>query len=442
MKKNLKKLMAMGLTVALGATTLVGCGSSSSSTSGSAGTSTTAASESAPAASNSGDVSITIFNSKMEIQDQMVEMAEKYSEKTGVNVEVYYSSDTVAAHLSTKYASNDPYTIAMVDAKDIYSLAKEHAIDLSGEKWVGDTSAAIAIDGKTYGFPVCVEARGLIYNADAIKKITGEDFDPSKYSTLKDFKALIDQLKAGGMDTPVGIMKEDWSLAGHYLPQVYEEQDDPDAFVASLKDGSVKIGDVDKFNTLMDTFDVLKENNYASGSAISAEREVTEQKLAEGEIAFMFGGNWDWSVINAYDYTENMGMMPVPQDADDGYNTKLVGGGSKYFFIDSAESITPEQQQAAKDFLNWLVYDEEGQSFLVNDCALVPAFSNITLPVSDPLGTSVKSFADKGLLVGNYNYLPDDHYSVLGAQFQKYLAGESDRAAFAGEVDAYWTSQK
>ena len=72
----------------------------------------------------------------------------------------------------------------------------------------------------------------------------------------------------------------------------------------------------------------------AKDSAIAAERETTEMMLAEGQIAFMFGGNWDWSVINAYDYTENMGMMPVPQNTDDGSNEKLVGGGSKFMMID------------------------------------------------------------------------------------------------------------
>jgi len=151
----------------------------------------------------------------------------------------------------------------------------------------------------------------------------------------------------------------------------------------------------------------------------------------------MFGGNWDWSVINAYDYTPNMGMMPVPSTMAD-YNDKLVGGGSKYFFIDNG--VSEEQQQAAKDFLNWLVFDAEGQEFLVNTCALVPAFSNITLPVSDPLGASVKAFADKGALTGNYNYLPDDHYAKIGASFQKYLAGQVDRAGFADEVTAYWAT--
>lgn len=386
------------------------------------------------------DVAITIFNSKMEIQSQLEEKAAEYSEATGVEIEVYYSNDTVAAHMATRYASEDPYTLAMVDAKDIYSLAPEHGVDLSDQDWVNDTDYEIAVDGKVYGFPVCVEARGVIYNADAIEAITGETFNPDDYATLDAFKGLLDTLVAGGMETPTGIMKEDWSLAGHYLTQVYEEQEDTEAFITALHEGSADLINNEKFNSLMDTFDVLMANNYAKDSAIAAEREVTEQKLAEGEIAFMFGGNWDWSVINAYDYAEHMGMMPVPQNMEDGTNAKLVGGGSKYFFIDSSDNTSEAQQQAAKDFLNWLVYDEEGQSFLVDDCALVPACSNNALEVSDPLGQSVKKYADAGALIDNYNYLPDDHYSLCGASFQKYLAGQSDRAGLAAEVENYWKS--
>lgn len=391
-------------------------------------------------ASDPDAVTITIFNSKMEIQSQMEEMAAQYSEEKGVNVEVYYSNDTVAAHMATRYASNEPYTISMVDAKDIYSLAVDHGIDLSGEPWVENTTQAISVDGKVLGFPVCVEARGIIYNADAIKNVTGKDFDPTAIKTTADFQAIVDELIAGGMESPTGVMKEDWSLAAHFLSEVYEQREDPAAFIEGLKDGSVSLIDDAKFNEMMDTFDILKDNNYAKDAAISAEREVTEQKLAEGEIAFMFGGNWDWSVLSAYDYTENMGMMPVPNDSNDGTNEKLVGGGSKYFFIDSSEQTSDAQRQAAKDFLNWLVMDEEGQDFLVNSCALVPAYSNITLSVSDPLGASVKSYADAGALVDNYNYLPDDHYSICGASFQKYLAGQIDRAGLAEEITAYWAT--
>lgn len=182
-----KKLLAMALATAM-TVSMAACGS------GEGG--------------DGSGVSITIFNSKVEIQDQFEEMAREYSEATGVNVEVYYSGDTVAAHMATKYSSNDPYTIAMVDAKDIYSLAEEHAIDLSGEDWVANTNYAISVDGRVVGFPVCIEARGLIYNADAIEGITGETFNPEDYKTLDAFQGLLERLVSGGMEAPTGIMKE------------------------------------------------------------------------------------------------------------------------------------------------------------------------------------------------------------------------------------------
>ena len=385
-------------------------------------------------------VSITIFNSKMEVQSQFEEMAEKYAEDNGINIEVYYSNDTVAAHLATKYSSGDPYTLAMVDAKDVYSLAKDHAIDMSDQEWVKNTNYAIGIDDQINGFPMCVEARGLIYNADAIEAITGETFNPDDYKTLDSFKELIEQLKEGGMETPTGIMKEDWSLGGHFLSQVSEEQPDVEEFITKLHEGEADLINNEKFNSLMDFFDVMMENNYAKDSAIAAEREVTEMMLAEGEIAFMYGGNWDWSVINAYDYTENMGMMPIPQNTDDGTNEKLVGGGSKYFMIDSSDTTTDEQRQAALDFLEWLADSEEGQKFITEDCALVPAFTNNENEVADPLGKSVKKYADEGAMIDNYNYMPDDHISLCGAIFQKYLAGQMDRAEFATEIEDYWKS--
>ncbi len=421
----MKKLLSL-LLVAVMALSLVACGGSKGSADGDK--------------KEGGDVAITVFNSKSEIQSQFEEMAAEYSEKTGVKVEIYYSSDTVAAHMASKYAANEPYTLSMVDAKDVYSLGPDHAIDLSDQDWVKDTKCAVSVDDKVLGFPVCVEARGLMYNATAIEAITGKEFNPADYATLDAFKGLLDELKKGGMEAPCGIMKEDWSLAGHFLSQVYEEQEDCNAYVDDLYAGKANVVDNEKFNSLMDYFDVMKENNYAKDAAISAEREVSEQKLAEGEIAFMFGGNWDWAMMNEYEVSEKLGMMPIPQNMEDGTNAKLVGGGSKYFFIDSSEYTTDEQRQAAKDFLNWLVYDAEGNKFLTETCALVPAYGNIPAEGLDPLGASVKEYADNDALIDGYNYLPDDHYSVMGATMQKYLDGQIDRAALADEVVKYWSS--
>ena len=99
--------------------------------------------------------------------------------------------------------------------------------------------------------------------------------------------------------------------------------DDPDAFIAGIKDGSVNLADDAVFKALMDTFDVMKANNWMKDAPLSAVREDTEMYLALGEIAFKYGGNWDWSDIKEFDPDENLGMMPVPS-ALEGYNDKLV----------------------------------------------------------------------------------------------------------------------
>ena len=398
----------------------------------------------AEAAAGSGEeVKITIFNTKSEIQDAFEEMAAEYSaEHDGVTIEVYYSSDTVAAHLASKYAANDPYTISMVDPKDIYSLAPDHAIDLSDQDWVSHTQYAISVDDKVVGFPVCIEARGVIYNADAVEAITGETFNPEDYATLDAFTALLETMRQGGIEGPTAIQKEDWSLSAHYIQEVYEEQPDVQKFVDSLYDGSADLVNNEKFNSMMDTFDVLKEYNYMKGAEISAERETSEAMLATGEVAFMFGGNWDWSLIKDFEPSENMGMMPVPQNMDDGTNEMLVGGGSKMFFIDSSDKTSDAQRQAAKDFLNWLVFDEAGNEFLTVQCAVIPAFDNIDTSALDPLSASVKEYADAGALVPNYDYDPDDHIPSVGASMQKYLAGEIDRPTLATEISDYWKNAK
>ena len=379
---------------------------------------------------------LTVFNSKSEIQTQFEEEATAYSDAAGVDMTVTMSNEPVITHMGTKYSSNDPYVLSMVDAKDIYSLTPEHGIDLADLDAAADTDYAIEIDGKVAALPFCVEARGVMYNKTAIEDITGEEFDPASVATLDDFKALLDKLVEGGMEAPVAIMSEDWSLAAHYIAQVVEEQEDPEAYVQALCAGEGDIINNEKFNSLMDTFDVLMEYNYAKDAAATADRNTSEDMLAWGDVAFMFGGNWDWSLIVQSESDSEMGMMPVPQNTDDGTNEKLVGGGSKYFFIDS--SVSEEQQQAAKDFLNWMAKDADGQDFITNKCALISPYKSNTLDVADPLSVCVKAYADAGSLIDNYLFFPDDHITMVGASMQKYLGGKIDRQGLADELTEYW----
>ena len=420
-----KKLLAVTLVTAM-TVSMAACGGSDSG-SGDSG-------------SSDGKVSFTIFNSKSEIQEYLEEAVEKYNEENDVDIEVYYSNDTVAAHLSTKYASNDPYALAMTDAKDIYSLGVEYGYDMSGAAWVDDTDYAITVDGKVLGFPTCIEARGILYNADAIKEITGEDFDPDSIKTLDDFDDFCAELVKGGMEAPTAILKPDWSLGAHYLQQVYEEREDVDGFVDSLYAGTADLNNDEKFNALMDTFDVLMKYNAFASGPISAEDEMVHQKMSEGEVAFQFGGCWEWNDLVDYDYTGNIGLMPVPQNIEDAYKGYLVGGVSKYFYIDNSEYTTDEQRAAAMDFLEWFASAEDAQTLVSDTCGMISPFNSNTVECSNDLGKSVKEYVDAGKLVPNYDYDPDDHYSKVGAYMQEYLAGQIDRDELADKIEEYWAS--
>ena len=428
MKSSTKKLLSIMLALAM-VFAMTACGGGSSSE------------EESTEGGGAGDgTSITLFNSKNEIQEDFEALAKTYEEQTGVHVEVYYSQDTVAAHLATKYASKAPYTINMVDAKDIYSLGKQYGADMSDMKWVGDTDYAISVDDKVLGFPTCIEARGILYNEKAIKDTLGEDFDPASIKTLDDFKAMCDKLVAAGMEAPTAILKPDWSLAAHYLQQVYEEREDPEAFVQDLYAGKVDLMKDEKFNALMDTFDTLKEYNMFKAGAISAEDELVHQAMSEGQDAFQFGGCWEWNDLLTYDYQGPVGIMPVPQNLEDDYTGKLVGGGSKYFYVDASEYTSEADQEAGKAFLEWLASSDEGKKFVSDTCGMVSPFKSNTVPCTNDIGKVVKEYVDAGNLVPNYDYDPDDHYSKLGIEMQKYLGDQCTREELAKAIQDYWAN--
>lgn len=151
-------------------------------------------------------------------------------------------------------------------------------------------------------------------------------------------------------------------------------------------------------------------------------------------------GNWAWPQINDFDTANGQyGFLPVPVSNNPGDlgNTQIPVGVTKYFIVDG-EQNSPAQQQAAKDFLNWLVYDPEGQKRFVVDANIIPAFKNITIAPADPLAASILGYVQAEKTMNFVLNLPPDHWAQVGASMQKYLGGFVTRDAFFQEVEAYW----
>ncbi len=395
-------------------------------------------------------VSISFLNSKGEIQEALENVAQQYTKQTGIKVDIVAcgAGEVPYTKITTMYNSGNPPTFSMLDTLDVVSLAKEYAVDLSSEKWIQETNQLTKIDGKVYSFPFCVEGRGIIYNKSAIEKTLGHSFDANSINSYSTFKALLEELASKGMKYPVFLAKEDWSLGSHQLGFIYDTYDGTTAgsekIINDLKNG-LDPASYNRYNAFMDTLDLLIKYNIAHEDPLGADYDEGALRLATGEVAFWANGNWAWPNIKEGGASESESFAFLPfvlgNDTGDFANNQMQASATKQVIIDKVHA-SAEQQQAAKDFLNWLVFDDAGQKALVQTCALIPACTNNAYSPSDPLGKDIVAKMAAGKTFSSSYIAPSDHWSAMGERLQKYVSGNSDRATFTKELSDYWTSQK
>ena len=92
--------------------------------------------------------SITLLNTKAEIQVALEEMGAEFEKKSGVHVEVMpvTDGDSPYTKMISLYNSGNPPTLAILDTTDVIALAEEKAVDLTLE--VGFRTGDIMSEGK------------------------------------------------------------------------------------------------------------------------------------------------------------------------------------------------------------------------------------------------------------------------------------------------------
>lgn len=395
---------------------------------------------------------ITLLNTKAEIQVALEQMGTAFEEKSGVHVEVMpvTDGDSPYTKMVSLYNSGNPPTLAILDTTDVIALAEEKAVDLTEEPWTAEAEEYLTrINGKVYSFPLCIEGRGMIYNKKVIEDALGEEFDPESVTTLDEFVELLDRLVDAGIEKPVSLAKEDWSLGAHHLQYIYETYDGTSEgaakIIEELKNGDVKVESYDRVYELLDMFDVLKKYNVAKGDPLGADYDEMAIDLADGKTAFWFNGNWAWPNLEeaGAESEDEYGFLPyfMNNDPDDFVNSKIQASPSKQVMMDSIVA-TEKEQAAAKEFLNWIVYSEIGQQMLVKTCNVIPPFINNPYEPADPLSRDIYERVQAGEAFNASAIVPNDHWSILGSAMQKYLAGRSDREELIESIQDYWDEQE
>lgn len=396
--------------------------------------------------------SITLLNSKAEIQTALEEMSKVFEEKSGVHVEVMpvTDGDSPYTKVVSLYNSGTPPTLSILDTTDVIALAEEKAADLSNEPWTAEAEGYLTtVNGKVYSFPLCIEGRGIIYNKKVIEDALGENFDPSSIHTQEEFVELLDRLKDAGIEKPISLAKDDWSVGAHHLQYIYETYDGTSEGAAKaieeIKDGTLDLQTYDRMSQFLDMFDILKEYNVAKGDPLGADYDEMAIDLVDGKTAFWFNGNWAWPNLEeaGAETGDEYGFLPyfMNDDPDDFANQKIQASPSKQVMLDG-QVATEKEQAAAKEFLNWIVYSEIGQQMLVKTCSIIPPFQNNPYEPEDPLSKNIYEQVHAGTTFNASAIVPNDHWSVLGAAMQKYMADRCDREELIEEIEDYWAEQE
>lgn len=395
---------------------------------------------------------IVLLNSKAEIQTALEEMGAAFEEKSGVHVEVMpvTDGDSPYTKVVSLYNSGNPPTLSILDTTDVIALAEEKAADLTNESWTAEAEGYLTtINDKVYSFPLCIEGRGLIYNKAVIEEALGEEFDPKSIKTLDEFTDLLDRLVEGGIERPVSMAKEDWSLGAHQLQYIYEAYDGTSAgaqeIIEQIKDGSLDLNTYDRMSQFLDMFDTLKKYNVAQKDPLGADYDEMAIDLADGKTAFWFNGNWAWPNLEeaGAEKEDEYGFLPyfMNNDESDFMNQMIQGSPSKQVMLDG-QYASEKEQAAAKEFLNWIVYSEIGQQMLVKTCNLIPPFKNNPYEPADPLSRNIYEKVQSQEAFNASAIVPNDHWSVLGGAMQKYLADRCDREELIEMITEYWEEQE
>lgn len=324
---------------------------------------------------------IIVFQSKVEIADQLEACAEAYQKETGVEVEVWGTTgDDYFQQLKTKLANNQGPTVFSLQPGSESQQIAAYLADLSDIPMVSKVAQGMTnvVDGKTVGIPYTVEGFGMVYNKSLL--------DPATVNSYDSFVKMLQDQKASGING-FGLSQESYFLIGHILNTPFAMQENPSDFVSKAIKGEVMLSETPEFQEFARFYAAIRDNSY-NPLEVNYDKECGD--FATGKTAAIHQGNWCAGMFTDYEVSFDMGMMGLPIAGND----KLAVSVPAAWYVNS--QAAPEEIQAGKDFINWLYTSDTGKDYMMNEFGFIPVVEGMTNDNLDPLSQEVARFTEEG----------------------------------------------
>ena len=411
MKK--KKVLSIVLAAAMIAGLTAGCGSDSGSGEG---------------GSEEAKGKVYYLNFKPEADEYWQELAETYTDETGVPVTVLTAaSGEYEKTLKSEMAKTDAPTLFQVNGPVGLASWKDYCYDLSDSDIAGeltDDSFALMDGDKMAGIAYVVENYGIIYNKALLEQAgytAGDitDFDSFK-EVVEDITARKDELGFSAFTSAGMDGSSDWRFKTHLanLPIYYE-----------YKDEGIDTTDAIK-GTYLDNYrqiwDLYINNATCAPTEISTKTadDATAEFVTE-EAVFYQNGTWEYNNI-ADVGDENLGILPIYIGVEGEENQGVCTGTENYWCVNSKAS--EDDIQATLDFMNWCVTSDEGVEAMCSDMGFVIPFP-ANLESTNTLVNEANKYMEEGKtpVTWCFSTMPSEEWkNGVGSALTAYAADQTD----------------
>ena len=371
------------------------------------------------------------LNFKPEADEYWQELAEAYTDETGVPVTVLTAaSGEYEKTLKSEMAKTDAPTLFQVNGPVGLQGWKDYCYDLKDSdiaKELTDDSFALMDGDKMSGIAYVIENYGIIYNKGLLKKAGYSAKDITNFESfkkvVKDITARKDELGFSAFTSAGMDGSSDWRFKTHLanLPIYYEYKDEGINSTEAIK-GTY----LDNYRQIWDLYinnATCKPTEISTKTADDATAEfVTE------EAVFYQNGTWEYNnVVDLGD--ENLGMLPIYIGVEGEEEQGVCTGTENYWCVNAKAS--EEDIQATLDFMNWCVTSETGVQSMCEDMGFVIPF-DANLESENVLVNEANKYLDEGKTPVSWNF------STMPSEEWKNGVGSALTAYAADQTDANW----
>jgi ABC-type glycerol-3-phosphate transport system substrate-binding protein len=352
-------------------------------------------------------LTLTIWGNHPEWKDPMLQILAAFEETTpGVKMELTnVPGQDYRTKLLTAIAGGATSDVLGMEEGMIITQAQAGDelpfIDLTGKIDIsGLTDPArgqVEVDGKTYGTPLASYTVGIAY-----QKPIFEEHGLTPPTTWDELKATAQALQDAG-ETPLVVGGKDWVHPYFMYIGFASSVLGPEGY-AQLRAGERKLTDPEVVAAAQLLLDLqpfyqagFQATDYVTGKAI----------FANGQGAMQVAGTADFSGYRQVNPEADLGFIAWPGPEAGKYATNT---GMELLYTVS-RFATPEAQEAATKFVNWLATKDAQQ--MVSDLIALPVHKEVT-ESSDPIRQ--ETVQARGQDVTVWYDLPETNATVTAAQ--------------------------